>query len=181
MQRNYSIWSEGKNVSLWHFEFNQVFFFAVFCSSAQHSWSNDNKNNKRMYCSPDRWFHIRIDSRSMMWSIEWFCVMISFFCLFANRIVLKVFKEFRIPNVHKQTNEWMLRVGVAWSGESVRVLTCVYQSQLIGIQIRFGFAVFKVNYSNLCDFNHHRSCVYSSLCSQFSLSHTSLWVWIAWN
>lgn len=46
------------------------------------------------------------------------------------------------------------------------------QNQLIGIQIRFGFAVFKVNYSNLCDFNHHRSCVYSSLSSQFSLSHT---------
>lgn len=75
---------------------------------------------------------------------------------------MKVFKEFRIPTVYKQTYEWMFGVGVAWSGECVCL--CVYQSQLIGIQIRFG-VVFKVNYLNLCDFNHHRSCVYISLFS----------------
>lgn len=46
--------------------------------------------------------------------------------------------------------------------EIVSVCVCVClvscaKAKLIGIQIRFG-AVFNVNYSNLCDFNH-RSCL----------------------
>lgn len=75
LQRNYSIWGEGKKqIMQRHLIFNQA-FFSCWCywKSLQLSWSNNNKNknNKRIYCSS-------MDRTYTHWDMNgWWCDRLS--------------------------------------------------------------------------------------------------------
>lgn len=91
-------------------------------------------NVREKYKSLLRW-HMPCDVWHFVW--RWYCV-------------LKTFWEFLI-------SFWLKTRRVASKSLVCVCLVSCAKAKLIGIQIRFG-AVFNVNYSNLCDFNH-RSCL----------------------
>lgn len=98
----------------------------------KNGWQTSEKNTKVYFDGT-----CRVMCDHFVW--RWYCV-------------LKTFWEFLI-------SFWLKTRRVA-SKSLVCVCVCLVscaKAKLIGIQIRFG-AVFNVNYSNLCDFNH-RSCL----------------------